>query len=464
MSKLNGDICYLILKNLQDDINTLHSCLLVNKTWCEIVVRILWKNPWKYLWFGDKKLKQLLLTVIIPNLSDNLRNNLSQKFDFFKDSYQKPLFDYISFCRHLNLNEIKRGIVLIFEGYETSTIENEILSIFINENRKFTHLYVPILFDFQLHTFSGAEQCFSELQYLNCRAFINDNALAGLIEICGSIKELTLLTEACKFNNYEIVKLIETLGKLSTINLLTPNSLYVDNKFYEAVEKSLIKHANSVQYLRLNRPFITDNLSSFINLKSLVLYGSFREDVTWNCLKNLSLPFLQVLRARNIPINLLARLISTTNENLIEIDLDRMRDSEFNNKEIIRPIYQNCPKLEYFKIILMNHEIFELEKLLIRCHHLNELFILVRSTIDWNSLFEILTKSSPNKLFSFKLDFGKFPPKLESLRLFFENWKGRNPMSLQAYLYKKDEHIDLIEKYKAEGIVKTYGNIHLFSY
>ena len=38
MLKLNIDVLYLIFQEFQDDRKTLHSCLLVNKTWCEIIV------------------------------------------------------------------------------------------------------------------------------------------------------------------------------------------------------------------------------------------------------------------------------------------------------------------------------------------------------------------------------------------------------------------------------------------
>src|SRR5581483_2929265 len=100
MFKLNEDILYLIFKELQvnryDDEN-LFSCLTVNKTWCEAIIPILWRNPWKYL-----KRKKLLINLIISHLSDESRNNLkNQGIDFLTNSYQKPLFDYISFCRHL---------------------------------------------------------------------------------------------------------------------------------------------------------------------------------------------------------------------------------------------------------------------------------------------------------------------------------------------------------------------------
>src|SRR6266536_2427195 len=126
MSKLNRDVIYLIFQNLQDDKNSLYSCLLVNKTWCEIIIPILWKNPWKYLRRGNDK---LLLKVIISHLSDESKNDLSQEINFLKgsyESYQKPLFDYISFCRYLNLREIEKIITTFtFNEDEISTVANE---------------------------------------------------------------------------------------------------------------------------------------------------------------------------------------------------------------------------------------------------------------------------------------------------------------------------------------------------
>src|SRR6266496_3091722 len=109
MFKLNKDILYLILEEVQDDKQSLHSCIFVNKTWCEIIVPILWKNPWKYL--AERKV-DILFNIIISHLSDESVNNLkSQEIYLLTDSYQKrPSFNYISFCRNLDLYEFIRMV------------------------------------------------------------------------------------------------------------------------------------------------------------------------------------------------------------------------------------------------------------------------------------------------------------------------------------------------------------------
>src|SRR5215471_5648755 len=102
MLEVNEDILYLIFEELKDDGNTLFSCLLVNKNWFYIIIPILWKNPWKYL-----KKNLVLLKVIMSHLSEESRNNIeNQNILVLTTSYQKPLFKYLSFCKHLNFKTI----------------------------------------------------------------------------------------------------------------------------------------------------------------------------------------------------------------------------------------------------------------------------------------------------------------------------------------------------------------------
>ena len=67
---INEDVLFLItiIKEFQNDRKSLHSCLLVDKTWCETTIPILWKNPWKICPIDSVKSK-LLFNVIILHLS-----------------------------------------------------------------------------------------------------------------------------------------------------------------------------------------------------------------------------------------------------------------------------------------------------------------------------------------------------------------------------------------------------------
>ncbi|GES75220.1 hypothetical protein GLOIN_2v1761545 [Rhizophagus clarus] len=85
MSKLNKDIIYLILQELQEDKKSLYSCISVDKTWCEIIIPILWNNPWKYLKIKNykalfnitKQPSTKILSSFVNHLSWDCLDNLS---------------------------------------------------------------------------------------------------------------------------------------------------------------------------------------------------------------------------------------------------------------------------------------------------------------------------------------------------------------------------------------------------
>src|SRR6266542_1467556 len=98
-----------IFEFLENDKVTLHSCLLVNHLLCEISVRILWKNIWNFKLQPDTLLKILnTLVTCLPNESEGL---LHKNGIFISTPTSKPpLFDYVSFCKSLSINDINKMI------------------------------------------------------------------------------------------------------------------------------------------------------------------------------------------------------------------------------------------------------------------------------------------------------------------------------------------------------------------
>ncbi|CAB5217449.1 unnamed protein product [Rhizophagus irregularis] len=459
MSKLNTDILYLIFEELQYDKDTLYSCLLTNKICCEIIIPILWKNPWYQLNSNNKK--SLLLNVIISHLSDESKNKLkNQGINFLETTLnQKPLFDYIKFCKHLNLYIIFEIIDNVYNIIKhISMIKKEIIILFINKNIEFTHFYTPQTYNYQIINISEVKHLFSELQFLNC-SNTDKNIWFLLKDICQSIKELDLIIEKPKIN-IGIIKLIESQKNLKKVNfdVVVKRS----SETCKILENSLIKHANNIQHFRTTKPPVTKILSSFVNLKILELDNHFYEN--WNCLEDLSLPLLQNLKASHVPIKALTNFINNTNGYLTKIDIDLVSHNKNDNKRIIQAIYQNCLNLKYLKLTIRSENIKELETLLIRCQHLNRLIIIIDNAdyiFNWIKLFKVLTNSSPIKLFMFKFWVENINRSinLDYLKFFFDNWKERPPISFQLSRRLKSVGIDnLIKKYKAEGIIAKYDN------
>src|SRR2546430_6947356 len=100
MSSLNKDVLFLIFKELKNDKNSLHSCILVNRTWCLTAVPNLWENPGQYFMIGENS-KELLFNVIILHLSEESRDILKNQGinNPITKTYQRPLFNYINFWK-----------------------------------------------------------------------------------------------------------------------------------------------------------------------------------------------------------------------------------------------------------------------------------------------------------------------------------------------------------------------------
>ncbi|PKC08410.1 hypothetical protein RhiirA5_416944 [Rhizophagus irregularis] len=467
--KLDKDVLFLIFEELKNDKKFLHSCLLVNRNWCVTAVPILWRDPGEYFrTINSNYTKKIikLFNVILLHLSEESRNILKIQGinSSITEKYQHPLFNYISFWKHLNLLFLD---TVLFSKSNLNA-KDMLLKLFINKNTNFIHLSIPQNLDYELLHISGIEKCFSELESFHCNDVTDPHVLMGLAGICKSIKKLIFDNWYHFPDNYGIIKLIEVQKKLNDISFIYPRRSVRNDSFNKTLEKSLIKHVDTIQYLRLDWKPITNILSYLVNLLSLEInILHFIKSDEANHLENLSLPNLRILRTQRVPSKILVNLIDNTIGNLSEISV--FCDGT-NNKELMKSISKNCPNLRYLKLSLLtnlNILISELENLLTNCQLLNGLIIDLYDTdtfsiFNWDKLFKILNKSSPICLYKFKFSSYKVI-RLDHLELFFDNWKDRNSMLLKisnnyysAGLEAKQKLNDLYEKYKAKGVINKY--------
>ncbi|PKK64012.1 hypothetical protein RhiirC2_811789 [Rhizophagus irregularis] len=466
MWRFNEDLLFLIFEKLKNDKKSLYSCLLVNRTWCVTAVPFLWRNPSQFYYATDNS-KNILYNVILLHLSKESRvilKNQGMNNLITDTTYQRPLFDYISFWKYLELYILEDVISSkMIEKSNAPILRNEILKLFINKNTKFIQLSIPRYFDYQLHLIPEAKCCFSELGFFHCDVKIDQNILEGLAKICKSIKKITLyITAYDNTDNYGIFKLIEVQKSLNEFCLFDISSSKHES-FYKSLEESLIKHADTVQYLRISWNPTTRFLSYFVNLLYLEIHKPyFRNWNDPNNLKNLSLPILKILKVDYVPLIATVNLIENTTGNLSEISIHCDNVIHYVDcKILIQAIYQNCPNIRYLKLSLdRNLLIPEFENLLISCQFLNGLIINVCKDYEfsWDKLFQILAKSSPISLFKFKFYFKIF--KLKDIESFFSSWTNRNPILLKinhSGIKVDQKLVNLIEEYKAKGVIKKYS-------
>ncbi|PKC64393.1 hypothetical protein RhiirA1_462478 [Rhizophagus irregularis] len=470
MSKLNKDVITLILKELYDKDNTLYPCLLVNRTWCETTVPILWKNPFRYHLKKDAHI--IIINVILSYLSEESRDNLKSQGIKLPKTYQQPLLNYISFWKYLNLDVLER----VIETFVTDTnniiikpeihiLGLEIMNIF-SRNTKF---YFLRSFSHSSFFIFGTKLCFSELESFCCNSTTINNILAKELAILNTSFKKLIFDILYYNHNPGIIKLIEDQKNLKEVKLIYKCLLINNESIIRPLEESLIKCADTIQYLRIDWKPVTKLFSYLVNLLSLEINAFGHKN--WNHFEKISLPLLKYLKAQFFSSNILASLIENTKGNLIEISI--IYDRSDDEGRLIQAIYQNCPNLNYLKLSLFNENISEFENLLINCRILNglEIYSTHEDQINWKILFEILTRSTPISLFKFKFIYFSIDSylkiDLESLSLFLDNWKDRRSMLLQIFslgdmlnVEQKRQHLlklkDFLQKYKTKGVIKNY--------
>src|SRR5436189_4203069 len=98
MSKLPADCLNEIFEYLKEDKISLRSCLLVNRLWCEVSVRILWRSIRNYS----------TLITCLPNESKEIlyNNGIITSTSISKP----PMFNYSSFCKVLLVDQLNHEI------------------------------------------------------------------------------------------------------------------------------------------------------------------------------------------------------------------------------------------------------------------------------------------------------------------------------------------------------------------
>jgi hypothetical protein len=433
MAKLNKDVLYYIFQNLHEIIITnekntyiykksLHSCLLVNKLWCEVMIPILWSYPYKYV-YKD----YLLLDIIISHLSDNSIELLKDKYIIAKNfQKQKLLFNYVKFCKYLN------GIHNIF-----LQLEEEFYKLFISECSSIKCLSSEMLY-YPIYKYPGANISLSNLFELEC--FRSDqNIYHELAQICRSIEKIYVGT-ASEYSG--VAELIEMQKQIKYIYIKVSGDC-------ERIVQALEKHVNSIVYFEADKctSSLYILLSKLINLQFIRIHKSsiYFEEYAMNasCYK------LQILELYHMPLNIAINIIQNTNGNLWKIKI-RLPGSLDKSKEYNQAIHKYCPNIKYVTVYLfLDGTLEELENIFIKCQHLVAIDIHEYINEEYFDKFlDLLVNSASPNLYKINID--TIPESSESLKSFFINWNHKGKKTLHLYDCYKHWH-----KYvdKMEGII-----------
>src|SRR5436190_13567905 len=129
---LLADCLNEIFENLEEDKITLHSCLLVNRLWCKISVRILWRNICSFEYFFKESLA--ILSTLVACLPGESKELLHKNGIFISTPTLKPpVFNYASFSKVLSIEKIDEIIISRRIYYNKGLILQEILKMFMKQ-------------------------------------------------------------------------------------------------------------------------------------------------------------------------------------------------------------------------------------------------------------------------------------------------------------------------------------------
>ncbi|GES83763.1 hypothetical protein GLOIN_2v1764020 [Rhizophagus clarus] len=256
MSKLNKDILYLIFEELQEDSKSLFSCLMVNRPWCETVIPILWRNPWCYK--GVKYNNKYYLFIIISSyLIDDIKEFITEReIQLLSGSNKSLFFDYLSFCRSINVNAIK-SIISIGStlAYNQFFMQQEFYYFFMKKCPGLKYFNMRSI-KHQIIYFPEAKARFESLCELNCDTSINSIYFYGLSQFCQFIQRFIIVNINPK-PNHGIVKLIEVQKNLKHFEWKDEfYDEYLTEDPYKDIFLALEKNANSLNYLRINLQYV----------------------------------------------------------------------------------------------------------------------------------------------------------------------------------------------------------------
>src|SRR4051812_49319177 len=122
-----NDIIREITSNIDPtDINTLYSCLLINRVWCEHIIPSLWKNPFDTI----KKNPRKLISTYFNFLDEQIKSITGTQ------SYKNTLIKYPSYLQRVSFMNIYNA-VLDWVSFNNKT-ENDVREFPSKEDQVFS--------------------------------------------------------------------------------------------------------------------------------------------------------------------------------------------------------------------------------------------------------------------------------------------------------------------------------------
>ncbi|GBB96339.1 hypothetical protein RclHR1_02730011 [Rhizophagus clarus] len=466
--RLPADCLNEIFEYIENDKGTLHSCLLVNRLWCEVSVRILWRNIWivNPVDYGHRlKVGSSILNTLIACLPNKSKTHLYEKGILNSTQISRtPLFDYASFCKVLSIHGIGRIIVDVFKNHKY--LAKEIIKMFMTKIplKKLSYYTNSNTVNLSFIRYPGAKDCLKNLSKFSCNSNVKPAFFYKLSQICCNIQSLTIEFKSMVSNGLK--DLISSQNNLKCLSLSQTYGV----ADWTGIIPSLSKHSNSLIKLKIygneyyrNKPL--SFVARFINLQELVLSFRYKYyfDELNNKLQYITFSQLKILKFSYAypDDDVLIKFLEINGKNLIEFYIN-------SSDSLNLAIAKFCPNLRSLFTLFKSDKLETLKIILNNCQELESIETqYIYDLLSEKELLDTLAKYSPKnfcRLILFNYSDSKLVPK--DLEEFFTNWKNRVPSKSFSFIIRgwnslgnKEGNMIVIEKYKKLGTIKKFETI-----
>ncbi|CAB4427234.1 unnamed protein product [Rhizophagus irregularis] len=410
-----------------------------------------------------------------------------------KISNQSLAFDYLSFCRSIDIKIID-DIISVGSPleYNRFLLQEEIYSLLIKKCPEIKYLKIRGIYE--IVYLSEAKFRLESLCELTCDTLIDPKYFYRLAHICQRIQRIIIINKNLVEVNNGTTKLIEFQKNLKYFKWVDD---FNEDSYWELFEDPyaeifnvLKKHANTLNHFDINLRYEYEDYSDYYDIYNECNYAFLQ----YAFLELHNLKILEInspIFLNNDDFNKKLEMVAYRNLEILEISfihhiyqitcmvknslcLRELRVIAFHwnygniyndSLNFIRTIYENCLLIEYLTIpmfpLLENHFI-EFKKLLKKCQNLRYLYFKEIYYEKWDDLeygdylSNTLIKEASTNLKKIGIPHGiKFS--LETLKAFFEKWKGRPAISIYLvdfHSYQTNSYMKLINKAKIEGVIK----------
>ncbi|GBC10118.1 hypothetical protein RclHR1_09350005 [Rhizophagus clarus] len=482
MAILVPDVLLLIFTILMEiDPTSLHSCILINRSWCEVATPMFWKyatytfykNCFNYNEESRKKLYNVIFHFLSHESIDLLsNNNITLPLNRLPN---KPTFNYMNYFTHVSSIWIKdmahRTINLDTVGRKKKVklLKEEIFKL-IFSNCKNVKIFCWNT-KLELYTYENSIPFFSNLNSLSIdfQKPRTDYIFGRLSNICQNLKELEI--EECNKDSEHLASLIENQNDLQSLYVRFDDT----EKKYDFLNYGIGKKMEMLKKLALqplpqSPPKFLPKLQNLLELNLHNDYYGELNDVMvnweeWGTNLNLtSFPVLKCLKTSYLQCNIESFIVANSGREILEIEFRHSLESSTyqpDNRILIRKISTHCPKLTSLTMDLDLMNVSDLTILFSNCTQLEKIYFTakVMASPNGDNLLKVLSDSSLENLKDFSFN-DKWNFSLEGLENFFKSWrsKKKSPINFTHYYdelfyYWTSDHEELVKKYKTEGII-----------